>query len=238
VLRRAFVAASCTKSRDVKTVRPCTTDGGDRLGGGKVGRPACGSAGPRGRSGVRARSAPGISESRLTTPPTLLGYSDTLLPFRWSGEGHYIGPAPIANRHAKRTWHRSVSDGYQRLINEAGPVGFRYLSGPVGQPCFRDIPRPRGRGDGWTRPGSMAPPPFFDTAPMYGRRAGGRFRLGPSTLLPPRARPRLTYVLSTKVGRLVLDEIDHRRNAIPENVQVSGRAQSLSSIDYTEKGCT
>lgn len=79
-----------------------------------------------------------------------------------------------------------------------GPLGFG--SAPLGN-MFRDIPDDEARAtvdaawDAGTR--------YFDTAPFYG--AGlSEIRLGKALA----GRPRDQYVLSTKVGRIILDEIE------------------------------
>jgi D-threo-aldose 1-dehydrogenase len=80
----------------------------------------------------------------------------------------------------------------------AGPLGFG--TAPLGN-MYRDIPEDEAPAtvdaalDAGTR--------FFDTAPFYG--AGlAKIRLGQALS----KRPRDDYVLSTKVGRLNLDEIE------------------------------
>src|SRR5690242_13971126 len=80
----------------------------------------------------------------------------------------------------------------------AGPLGFG--TAPLGN-MYRDIPEDEARAtvdaawDVGTR--------FFDTAPFYG--AGlAEIRLGKALS----KRPRGHYVLSSKVGRLILDEIE------------------------------
>jgi len=80
----------------------------------------------------------------------------------------------------------------------AGPLGFG--TAPLGN-MYRDIPEDEALAtvdaawDAGTR--------FFDTAPFYG--AGlAEIRLGKALL----KRPRSEYVLSSKVGRLILDEIE------------------------------
>jgi D-threo-aldose 1-dehydrogenase len=81
----------------------------------------------------------------------------------------------------------------------AGPLGFG--TAPLGN-MYRDIPEQEALAtvdaawDAGTR--------FFDTAPFYG--AGlAEIRLGKALL----RRPRTDYLLSTKVGRLILDEIEN-----------------------------
>ena len=79
----------------------------------------------------------------------------------------------------------------------------------------------------WTRPGEHGTR-FFDTAPIYG--AGlSEIRLGKYLA----QHDRDDYVLSTKVGRLVLDEIDtEERNS---GMFKFGRPNRVI-YDYTEKG--
>jgi D-threo-aldose 1-dehydrogenase len=80
----------------------------------------------------------------------------------------------------------------------AGPLGFG--TAPLGN-MYRDIPEDEALAtvdaawDAGTR--------FFDTAPFYG--AGlAEIRLGKALS----KRPRSEYILSSKVGRLILDEIE------------------------------
>jgi len=85
----------------------------------------------------------------------------------------------------------------------AGPLGFG--AAPLGN-MFRDIPEEEALAtvDAAWREGTR----FFDTAPMYG--AGlSEIRLGKALA----GHRRDGYVLSTKVGRLVLDELE---NSLPE----------------------
>ncbi|HYR16202.1 MAG TPA: aldo/keto reductase, partial [Mycobacterium sp.] len=82
------------------------------------------------------------------------------------------------------------------LVN--GPLGFG--TAPLGN-MFRDIPDDEAEAtvDAAWEQGTR----FFDTAPMYG--AGlSEIRLGKYLA----QHDRDDYVLSTKVGRLVLDEVD------------------------------
>jgi len=82
------------------------------------------------------------------------------------------------------------------LVN--GPLGFG--TAPLGN-MFRDIPDDEAEAtvDAAWEHGTR----FFDTAPMYG--AGlAEIRLGKYLAQHDRG----DYVLSTKVGRLVLDEVD------------------------------
>jgi D-threo-aldose 1-dehydrogenase len=107
------------------------------------------------------------------------------------------------------------------LVN--GPLGFG--TAPLGN-MFRDIPDGEAAAtvdaawDHGTR--------FFDTAPMYG--AGlAEIRLGKYLAQYDRD----DYVLSTKVGRLVLDEIDTQRR--DSEMFKFGRVNRVV-YDYSEKG--
>ncbi|EJL24274.1 aldo/keto reductase [Novosphingobium sp. AP12] len=73
---------------------------------------------------------------------------------------------------------------------------------------------------------------YFDTAPFYG--AGlAEIRLGEALS----AKPREDYVISTKVGRVVLDEIDDRgrNNGEKGDVFANGRPNKVVN-DYSEEG--
>ena len=120
-----------------------------------------------------------------------------------------------ANRGLGRTGIRDM------LLN--GPLGFG--AAPLGN-MFRDIPDEEAVAtvDAAWEHGTR----FFDTAPMYG--AGlSEIRLGEYLA----QHDRDDYVLSTKVGRLVLDEIDtEERDA---GMFKFGRANRVV-LDYSEKG--
>ena len=92
----------------------------------------------------------------------------------------------------------------------AGPLGFG--AAPLGN-MFRNIPEEEAIAtveSAWT-----AGTRFFDTAPMYG--AGlSELRLGKALA----GRKREEYVLSTKVGRLVLDEVETGTRAFGEKGSV------------------
>ena len=107
------------------------------------------------------------------------------------------------------------------LLN--GPLGFG--AGPLGN-MFRDIPDQEAVAtvDAAWEQGTR----YFDTAPMYG--AGlSEIRLGKHLA----QHDRDDYVLSTKVGRLILDEIDtEERDA---GMFKFGRANRVV-LDYSEKG--
>ena len=107
------------------------------------------------------------------------------------------------------------------LLN--GPLGFG--AGPLGN-MFRDIPDHEAAAtvDAAWEQGTR----FFDTAPMYG--AGlSEIRLGKYLA----QHDRDDYVLSTKVGRLVLDEIDTDER--DSGMFKFGRANRVV-YDYSEKG--
>ena len=107
------------------------------------------------------------------------------------------------------------------LVN--GPLGFG--TAPLGN-MFRDIPDEEAVatvGAAWEH-GTR----FFDTAPMYG--AGlSEIRLGKYLA----QHDRDDDVLSTKVGRLVLDEIDTDER--DSGMFKCGRANRVV-LDYSEKG--
>lgn len=107
-----------------------------------------------------------------------------------------------------------------------GPLGFG--TAPLGN-MFRDIPEEEALAtveaawDAGTR--------FFDTAPFYG--AGlAEIRLGKALA----GRKREDYVLSTKVGRVVLDEVDpHQKLGQGGQLFAAGRPNKVVN-DYSEKG--
>src|SRR6478672_2073667 len=104
-----------------------------------------------------------------------------------------------------------------------GPLGFG--TAPLGN-MFRDIPDDEAEAtvDAAWEHGTR----FFDTAPMYG--AGlAEIRLGKYLV----HHDRDDYVLSTKVGRLILDEIDTDEH--DSEMFKFGRANRVV-YDYTEKG--
>ena len=110
----------------------------------------------------------------------------------------------------------------------AGPLGFG--TAPLGN-MYRDIPEDEGLAtvdaawDAGTR--------FFDTAPFYG--AGlAEIRLGRALS----GRPRGDYVLSTKVGRLILDEIEDpagRNHGEKGEIFKHGRSNKIVP-DYSADG--
>src|SRR5258705_4308975 len=107
------------------------------------------------------------------------------------------------------------------LVN--GPLGFG--TAPLGN-MFRDIPDHEAAAtvDAAWEHGTR----FFDTAPMYG--AGlAEIRLGKYLA----QHDRDDYVLSTKVGRLVLDEVDTDED--DSEMFKFGRANRVV-YDYSEKG--
>src|SRR5258708_6982250 len=100
-----------------------------------------------------------------------------------------------------KTLRRSVQMGIRDILVN-GPLGLG--TAPLGN-MFRDIPDDEAVAplDAAWEHGTR----FFDTAPMYG--AGlAEIRLGKYLA----QHDRDDYVLSTKVGRLVLDEIDTDEN--------------------------
>jgi D-threo-aldose 1-dehydrogenase len=104
-----------------------------------------------------------------------------------------------------------------------GPLGFG--TAPLGN-MFRDIPDHEAVAtvDAASEHGTR----FFDTAPMYG--AGlSEIRLGKYLA----RHDRDDYVLSTKVGRLVLDEIDTEER--DSGMFTFGRVNRVA-YDYSEKG--
>ena len=105
----------------------------------------------------------------------------------------------------------------------SGPLGFG--TAPLGN-MFRDIPDQEAEAtvDAAWEHGTR----FFDTAPMYG--AGlAEIRLGKYLA----QHDRDDHVLSTKVGRLILDEIDTDER--DSEMFKFGRANRVV-YDYTEKG--
>jgi D-threo-aldose 1-dehydrogenase len=107
------------------------------------------------------------------------------------------------------------------LVN--GPLGFG--TAPLGN-MFRDIPD--GEAEATVAAARDHGTRFFDTAPMYG--AGlAEIRLGKYLA----RHDRDDYVLSTKVGRLVLDEIDTEER--DSEMFKFGRVNRVV-YDYTEKG--
>src|SRR5262249_19192732 len=113
----------------------------------------------------------------------------------------------------------------QYLLN--GPLGFG--SAPLGN-MFRDIPDDEAAAtvhaawDHGTR--------YFDTAPFYG--AGlAEIRLGEQLT----NHDRDDYPLSTKVGRLILDEIDPAERNFGEKGDLFQHGRANRTVyDYTEKG--
>ena len=110
----------------------------------------------------------------------------------------------------------------------AGPMGFG--TAPLGN-MYRNIPEEEAEAtvDAAWAAGTR----FFDTAPFYG--AGlSEIRLGKAL----RKYPRDEYVIATKVGRLVLDElVDPNTRTFGEkgNIFKDGRANAIA-YDYTADG--
>jgi D-threo-aldose 1-dehydrogenase len=107
------------------------------------------------------------------------------------------------------------------LVN--GPLGFG--TAPLGN-MFRDIPDHEAEAtvDAAWEHGTR----FFDTAPMYG---AGLAEIRLARYLAQHDRD--DYVLSTKVGRLVLDEVDTDEH--DSEMFKFGRVNRVV-YDYTEKG--
>jgi len=111
------------------------------------------------------------------------------------------------------------------LLN--GPLGFG--AAPLGN-MFRDIPDSEAEAtvDAAWQQGTR----YYDTAPFYG--AGlSEMRLGKALAKHKRDE----YRLSTKVGRLILDEIDHETRNFGEKGDLfkHGRPNKIV-YDYTEQG--
>ncbi len=110
----------------------------------------------------------------------------------------------------------------------AGPLGFGCA--PLGN-MFRDIPEAEAQAtvDAAWEAGTR----YFDTAPFYG--AGlSELRLGAALA----KRPRDEYVLSTKVGRLILDELEDpaaRDQGEKGDIFKYGRANKIV-LDYSADG--
>src|SRR5215813_7386788 len=109
----------------------------------------------------------------------------------------------------------------------AGPIGFG--AAPLGN-MFRNIPDSEAEAtvDSAWQLGTR----YYDTAPFYG--AGlSELRLGKALAKHKRDE----YLLSTKVGRLILDEIDHEIRNFGEKGELFkyGRPNKIV-YDYTEKG--
>jgi D-threo-aldose 1-dehydrogenase len=114
-------------------------------------------------------------------------------------------------------------------INQLLPSKLGFGSAPLGN-MFRAIPESEARATvdaAWTD-GIR----YFDTAPFYG--AGlAEIRLGHALA----GKPRKDYVLSTKVGRIVLDEEEttSRDNGEKSEVFKHGRPNKVIN-DYTADG--
>lgn len=115
-----------------------------------------------------------------------------------------------------------------RKALRAGPLGFG--TAPLGN-MFRNIPEDEARATvdaAWS-----AGTRFFDTAPFYG--AGlSEIRLGKAL----QGRPRNEYVVSTKVGRLILDELEDtaaRDQGEKGDIFKYGRANKIV-LDYSADG--
>jgi len=112
----------------------------------------------------------------------------------------------------------------------AGPLGFG--TAPLGN-MYRDIPDDEAFAT--VNAAWQAGTRFFDTAPFYG--AGlAEIRLGEA--LSP--RPRSEYILSTKVGRIILNEVEDlssRDHGEKGDIFKHGRANKIV-VDYSADGAT
>ena len=113
------------------------------------------------------------------------------------------------------------------LLN--GPLGFG--TAPLGN-MFRDIPDAEAEATAeaaWT-----AGIRFFDTAPFYG--AGlSEIRLGKELAKHNRSE----YLLSSKVGRIILDEVEQDAQTFGEKGDLFKHGKHNKVVyDYTEKGAT
>lgn len=108
-----------------------------------------------------------------------------------------------------------------------GPLGFG--TAPLGN-MFRDIPDVQA--DATVEAAWAAGTRYFDTAPFYG--AGlSEIRLGKELVKHKRSE----YILSTKVGRIILDEVEPEVRAFGEKGDLfkHGRPNKIV-YDYTEQG--
>jgi len=113
------------------------------------------------------------------------------------------------------------------LLN--GPLGFG--TAPLGN-MFRNIPD--AEADATVEAAWTAGIRFFDTAPFYG--AGlSEIRLGKELARHNRSE----YLLSSKVGRIILDEVEQDAQTFGEkgNLFQHGKRNKVA-YDYTEKGTT
>lgn len=113
------------------------------------------------------------------------------------------------------------------LLN--GPLGFG--TAPLGN-MFRNIPD--AEADATVEAAWTAGVRFFDTAPFYG--AGlSEIRLGKELAKHNRSE----YLLSSKVGRIILDEVEEDAQTFGEkgNLFEHGKRNKVA-YDYTEKGTT
>jgi D-threo-aldose 1-dehydrogenase len=108
-----------------------------------------------------------------------------------------------------------------------GPLGFG--AAPLGN-MFRDIPD--AEAEATVRAAWTAGTRFFDTAPFYG--AGlSEIRLGKELTKHKRSE----YVLSSKVGRLILDELEQDAQAFGEKGDLFKHGHRNQVVyDYTEEG--
>ena len=108
-----------------------------------------------------------------------------------------------------------------------GPLGFG--AAPLGN-MFRNIPDAEAAAT--VRAAWTAGTRFFDTAPFYG--AGlSEIRLGKELAKHKRSE----YVLSSKVGRLILDELEHDTQTFGEKGDLFKHGHRNKVVyDYTEEG--
>lgn len=108
-----------------------------------------------------------------------------------------------------------------------GPLGFG--AAPLGN-MFRNIPEDEA--EGTVRAAWAAGTRFFDTAPFYG--AGlSEIRLGKELAKHKRSE----YVLSSKVGRLILDELEQDAQNFGEKGDLFKHGHRNKVVyDYTEEG--
>lgn len=109
----------------------------------------------------------------------------------------------------------------------AGPLGFG--AAPLGN-MFRNIPD--AEADATVEAAWLEGTRFFDTAPFYG--AGlSEIRLGKEL----RKHPRSEYILSSKVGRIILDEIEEKaQNFGEKGILFEHGTRNKIVYDYTERG--
>jgi Aldo/keto reductase family len=102
-----------------------------------------------------------------------------------------------------------------------GPLGFG--AAPLGN-MFRDIPD--AEAEATVRAAWTAGTRFFDTAPFYGASLS-EIRLGKELNKHKRSK----YILSSKVGRLILDKLE-------QDAQTFGEKATFSSTVIVTRSCT